>query len=193
MLGTHIVDTHKLEPRWFQEENDLFTRKCHEEVGRQNVRRLWWLKHSSTCIWSPRPQIVRNFNGPMSLFTVKDFPYTSFIARLFKIRIFESFMEMRPPIFGVIWLCDAATRFLKASPPHLTLRMQFLDSKLYWFADLSCHTREYENKRFPTSSYALPMFFRCVDLWCSLAVAVPAKAKDKGISNPLLKQFNFRQ
>ena len=36
----HIVDTHKLEPRWFQEENDLFTRKCHEEVGRQNVRRL---------------------------------------------------------------------------------------------------------------------------------------------------------
>ena len=130
MLGTHIVDTHKLEPRWFQEENDLFTRKCHEEVGRQNVRRLWWLKHSSTCIWSPRPQIVRNFNGPMSLFTVKDFPYTSFIARLFKIRIFESFMEMRPPIFGVIWLCDAATRFLKASPPHLTLRMQFLDSTL---------------------------------------------------------------
>ena len=85
---------------------------------------------------------------------------------------------------------DAATRFLKASPPHLTLRMQFLDSKLYWFADLSCHTREYENKRFPTSSYALPMFFRCVDLWCSLAVAVPAKGQRH--FKPIIEAIQFQ-
>ena len=37
-------------------------------------------------------------------FTVKDLKPASppFFVRLFKIRIFESFMEMRPPIFGVI-------------------------------------------------------------------------------------------
>ena len=55
------------------------------------------------CVFGAQ-KIVRNFNGPMSLFTVKDLKPASppFFVRLFKIRIFESFMEMRPPIFGVI-------------------------------------------------------------------------------------------
>ena len=99
--------------------------------GRQNVRRLWWLKHSrNTWFLSP------NFNGPMSLFYSLRIRLDPF---LFSFR--DSYLwafhgnEVRSPHF---WRNMTTMRFLKVLDGwRISLRMQF--SKLYWFADLSCH------------------------------------------------------